>query len=84
VISINTYTGNGFRLGRMAGAGTYVRISESADAREYDDFTRGLRVGGMMADRFVRWHPRIKCNVYIIEKLLHSRIDLLGGQHEKT
>lgn len=70
MITIHTYTGNGFRRGSMARAGTHARISETADARETDDFHRGLRMGGMRAERFLRWHPRIKCNVYAIEHRL--------------
>ena len=49
-------------------AGQYVRIHDSADAREYDAFNRRLHENGLMIGKFVRWHPRLMMNVFKIEK----------------
>lgn len=69
MLVIDTYTANAYRRGLNARVGSYVRISQSADAREYDDFHRGLGARGMKADLFVRWHPRLRFNVYRIERI---------------
>lgn len=46
-------------------AGSLVRISESADAREYDDFCQILYRNNKYIE-FHSWMPKLKMNVYKI------------------
>jgi len=70
MITINNYTGNWQVACHPATpkVGSYVRIHESADAREYDDFKRLLKLNKLEAEAFVRWMPRLNMNVYKISK----------------
>jgi hypothetical protein len=70
MITINYYTGNYQSACRpqVPRVGSYVRIHETADAREYDDFHNMLKREGLEAEDFVRWHPKIEMNVYRITK----------------
>ena len=48
--------------------GSLVRIHDSPDARELDDYRRHLADSGLCIGAFVRYHPRSKLNVFRIEK----------------
>ena len=67
-ITIDTYTANAERKGRNARAGSHVRIHIEPDAREYDDFHRGLSASGLEAEEHVRFMPRLKCDIYRISR----------------
>jgi hypothetical protein len=70
MITVNNYTGNWQQACRpsIPKVGSYVRIHESADAREYDDFKRHLKLNKLEAEEFIRWMPRLQMNVYKIDK----------------
>ena len=72
MLTIDHYTGNWQKaLTPMPSApktGSLVRIHDSPDAREYDDFMRILRYDNKDTE-FVRWMPRLKMNVYKIVKV---------------
>lgn len=67
-ITIDTYTANAQRYGRQARAGQYVRIHESCDDRERDDFKRGLAISGLFIGEFICYMSRKKMDVYRIER----------------
>ena len=72
MIIINEYTGTWQRAlcPRRASprVGSYVRMPEEADAREYFDFTYILKMANKNLE-FVRWLPRKKMNVYTVLKI---------------
>jgi hypothetical protein len=64
-LTIDYYT-SGWEPSRSAPrVGSHVRIMDSADNLEYDDFMRVLRNNGLMID-YMRWMPRLRANVYRI------------------
>jgi hypothetical protein len=71
MLTINQYTGNWqYALIPTPSApkvGAMVRIHDSADAREYDDFCQIIKWEKKDIE-FVRWMPRLKMNVYRIVK----------------
>lgn len=68
MLTIGSYTANfdDARTPRYSPRkGEHVRVSESADAREWDAFQRRLKENRLDLD-FVRWMPRLKMDVYCI------------------
>lgn len=70
-ITINDYTAkwdDAVRHRQTLRAGMRVRVHESSDGREYDAFCRRLADNGLALGAFVRWMPRAKLNVHVLEK----------------
>lgn len=70
-ITINYYTGkyqSAIVPQSKINIRSHVRIHESPDAREYDDFNRALESQGLKIGDFIKYFPRKKMNQYALSK----------------
>jgi len=70
LITIDTYTAAWDAAMRPTPprVGSYVRFHVEPDGRELDGFRRCLWDYGLVADTWVRFHPRLRMDVFRIEK----------------